>query len=74
MYKLQFFYTYCVLTGVELVQWIAGMSYENNRKREKRLLDWERVNALKHRQKHETAQQETLDSRAVSIEERYVST
>jgi len=46
---------------------IAGMLYENNRRQEKTLLDWEKVNALEHRQKDDNAQKENLDSRVGCI-------
>jgi len=46
---------------------MAGMSYENNRKEEKTLLDWEKVNALEHVRKDNIAEQEKLDSRVSDI-------
>ena len=44
------------------------MSYENNRRGEKTLLDWEKVNALEHLQKDSIAEQEKLDSRITVID------
>ena len=44
------------------------MSYENKRREEKMLLDWEKVNALEHRRKENIAEQEKLDSRVSVID------
>jgi len=52
------------------MQCIAGMSYEDNRREEKALLDWEKVNALEHLRKHNIAEHEKLDSRVGVIDSR----
>jgi len=49
-----------------LLQSNAGMLFEYEAD-DKHLLDWEKVNAMEHLRKYNSAEQETVDSRVAAI-------